>query len=143
MSTDQLTGYWDTVNQQFQGPGNVPSASWENVSGGQLVAATGSVALGFAPKAGVIKSVRVGAIAAPIGVATYTVDIKKNNVSVLTGVVTLDNSYTARASKNGVLVAPANLVVAAGDFFEAVIVSTPGGGTAPVNTVFQVDMLCN
>jgi hypothetical protein len=140
---DQLVGYWDPTNTQFQGPGNVPSASWEAVSNQQQPAASTSLALGFAPKAGKIMSCRVGAITAPTGNATYTVDFRKNNVSVLTGVITLDNSYIARAAKNGVLVAPANLVVATGDFFEVVIVNTPGTGAAPANIVFQVEMLCN
>lgn len=75
--------------------------------------------------AGTILSVRAGTITACTGNATITVDVKKNGVTVLTAVITLDNANTARVVEAGTLSVTS---LAAGDFLEAVVVATVGTG---------------
>jgi hypothetical protein len=71
--------------------------------------------------------IKAGSIVACIGAATCTIDLKKNGTTVLTSVITLNSSNTARVAVAGTLVAtPTN---AAGDFYELVVVATAGGGT--------------
>jgi hypothetical protein len=141
---DQLTPYWDTVNQQFQGPGNVPAGSVEILQGSQLGAGAtvAVVPLGIASRAGKVADVRVAAVTPLTGNATYTVDIKKNGVTVLTAPMALLAATPARGSVVGVLAAnPTNVVP--GDFFEAAVSSVPGTGAAPANIVFQVQLIQN
>ena len=140
---DQLTPYWDAVNKQFLGPANVPGASVENLVGIQTTGATATIPLGIATRAGVIKDVRVAAIV-PLGAPdTFTVDVKQNGTTILSGgPLALLSSTTARTSVVGTL-ATVNAPVAAGDFFEAVITYTHTSGTAPTGVVAQVQLLQN
>lgn len=75
---------------------------------------------------GTIKEIAVGSIVANVGAATVTVDLRKNGTTVLTGVVTLNNTHTARQNVTGTL---AGAGVVAGDDLDIVITATAGGGT--------------
>lgn len=75
---------------------------------------------------GVVLSLKAGSIVANIGAATVTVDLKKNGTTMLSGVITLDNSNTARVAEAGSLSVTS---LAAGDLLEIVTVATAGGGT--------------
>jgi hypothetical protein len=79
--------------------------------------------------AGSVEALKVGSIGVAVGNATVTVDLKKNGTSILTGVVTLNSSNTARVSVSGTLTGSNALV--AGDLLEIVIVATIGTGTLP------------
>jgi hypothetical protein len=74
-------------------------------------------------------------VAIAVGGATVTVDVKKNGATVLSSVITLDSGNTARIMENGTL---SGTTLAAGDFLEAVIVATAGGGTIPTGLLVQV-----
>lgn len=140
---DQKTPYWDAVATRLavgSASGPVYDASIELLLGVQAAAASGTVVLGVAPRAGQITDARVAAITPLTGNATYTVDIHKNGVSILSAVLALSTGTAARASVVGAL---ATTSVAAGDFFEAVVTNTPGTGAAPANIVFQVQLLLN
>lgn len=76
-----------------------------------------------------------GAIVAAIGAATVTVDLKKNGVSILSGVLTLDNTTAAYVLKTATVLTP-NLVV--GDVLTIVITATAGGGTLPTGFFVQI-----
>lgn len=78
--------------------------------------------------AGTIRSFRAGSIAIAVGAATVTVDLKKNGVTVLSAVITLDTGNAARVSEAGTL---STTSLAAGDLLEVVVVATAGGGTLP------------
>ncbi len=139
---DQLVGFWDPIAQQFQGPGNVPAGSVEIFAGTQATGASGTVPLGIASRAGIIKDCRVAAIT-PLGAGdTYTVDIRRNGTTILTAPMALLSSTAARASVVGTLAASL-AAVAVGDFFEAVATYTHATGTAPANVVFQVQLIEN
>lgn len=143
MATDQLVPYWDAVKQQFQGPANVPSGSVETMQFVQLAAASvASQPLGIVSRAGIITGARVAAKTAATGNAIYTVDVKKNGVSILSAVIQLDNSVATLISKVGAL-AVANTPVAVGDFIELVIVAAIGTGTLPALIVAQVEFIFN
>jgi hypothetical protein len=75
---------------------------------------------------GSLLSFKAGSIAACIGAATITVDLKKNGVSVLSAPITLNNANTARVAVVGTI-SSAGLV--AGDLLEVVVTATAGGGT--------------
>lgn len=138
---DQLVPFWDGINQQCV-VGNVPSASVEVLPFVQATGASVTLPLGIATRAGIIKDVRVAAITPLTGNATYTVDIKKNGVTILTAPMALLAATAARVSVVGTL-AVTNTPVAVGDFFEAVVVFAIGTGTAPLNVVAQVQLLQN
>lgn len=74
---------------------------------------------------------------AAVGAATVTFDLKKNNVSILTGVVTIDNTVAQYGSVAGVLAAGA-LTLVAGDVLEVVVTATAGGGTLPQGVFAEV-----
>jgi hypothetical protein len=76
--------------------------------------------------AGTIIDFRAGSIAACVGAATVTIDLKKNGVSVLSAPITLDNANAARVAE-AATITTAGLAV--GDWLEIVIVATVGGGT--------------
>ena len=78
--------------------------------------------------AGTINEVVAGSIVACIGGATITLDVKKNGSSVLTGVLTLNSSNTARVAVPASL-SGGSVTVAAGDWIEFVVTATTGGGT--------------
>jgi hypothetical protein len=73
-----------------------------------------------------IASIKAGLIVANIGAATITVDLLKNGSSILTSVITLDNTVAAYGKVNGVVASP-NLVQ--NDVLEVNVVATAGGGT--------------
>lgn len=78
--------------------------------------------------AGTILQFAAGSIAIAAGAATVTVDLKKNGSSVLTAVITLDNSNAARVME---VAAITTATYVAGDWFEFVVVATASGGTIP------------
>ena len=91
-------------------------------------ATTVTIPLHVARFAGTLKQFVAGSIAACIGAATVTLDLKKNNTSVLSSILTLDNANAARVVEAATL-NPALVDYVAGDFFELVITATAGGGT--------------
>lgn len=78
---------------------------------------------------GTLTDVRAGSIAACTGNATMTVDLKKNGSSVLTAVITLDSTNTARVAEAGTL---ASTSVVVGDVLE--IVTAVNAGTGALGT---------
>lgn len=88
---------------------------------------------------GLINAVKVGSIAAAIGDSTVTVDVKKNNVSVLSSTVTLNSSNTARVAVSGTVNSTVDDVVA-GDWIEVVITISTGTGTLPTGVFVQVEI---
>lgn len=84
---------------------------------------------------GTVLAVNVGSIAIAVGAATVTVDIKKNGTTILSAVVQLDSGNTARVTEGGTITVPSYV---AGDFFEAVIVATAGGGTIPTGLFVEM-----
>lgn len=78
---------------------------------------------------GTVKAFTAGSIGVAVGDSTVTLDLKKNNSSVLTGVVTLDSGNVARTSEAGTLSGTPTL--ADGDVLEIVITATIGTGTLP------------
>lgn len=89
-------------------------------------ATTETRAVHYAYGAGTIVAFHAGSIAANIGAATVTVDLRKNGTTVLSSVVTLDSGNTARVSEAGTVSVTS---YAAGDLLEVVITATAGGGT--------------
>lgn len=75
---------------------------------------------------GTIKEIAAGSIVANVGAATVTVDLRKNGTTVLSSVITLNNTHTARQNVTGTI---AGATVAAGDDLDIVITATAGGGT--------------
>lgn len=75
---------------------------------------------------GTLRAFRAGSITANVGAATITADIKKNGVSVLTAVITLNNGHVARQVVAGAF---SSTALVAGDVLEVTIVATAGGGT--------------
>lgn len=84
---------------------------------------------------GTVLDIKVASIAVAIGAATVTVDVKKNGISILNSVVTLNNANTARVA---VLASLLTTAFAAGDFFEVVVVATAGGGTLPTGLIIEM-----
>jgi len=78
---------------------------------------------------GATLSVRAGCAVAPVGDATFTVDIKKNGTTILSAPISLDSTTTAYTVQ-----VPGTVTVSAladGNVITAVTTSTPGTGTAP------------
>jgi hypothetical protein len=144
MPFDQLVPYWDPANKQMQGPSNVPSGSVETMAAVQATGASATIPLGIATRAGLIKDVRVAAITPLTGNDTYTLDVKKNGTSILSGgtPMSLLSTTTARTSVVGTLDST-KTTVAVGDFFEVVATYTHGTGTAPANVVGQIQLILN
>jgi hypothetical protein len=78
--------------------------------------------------AGVLIEFNAGNISHCLTTATITVDVLKNGVSVLTSVLTLDNTNTNRVSESAAIAGGSNSYVD-GDVFEIVIVASASGGT--------------
>ena len=76
--------------------------------------------------AGSVVAFHAGSIAKCAGDATVTVDLRKNGVSILSSVITLDSGNTNRVAEAGTI-STASLV--AGDLLEVVIDATIGTGT--------------
>jgi hypothetical protein len=100
-------------------------------------AASETKAVFVARSAGTVRAIEAGIITAAVGAATVTIDLKKNGVSILTSVITIDNSKVAYAKTAGAISSAAYV---AGDVFTLVITATAGGGTLPqglfVDTTF-------
>lgn len=75
---------------------------------------------------GTIKSFKAGCVVPNIGDSTVAFDLKKNGVSVLSGVVTLTASHAAYELVAGAF---SSTSVAAGDVLSVVIDATIGTGT--------------
>jgi hypothetical protein len=145
---DQLTPYWNATTKQFEGPANLPSASQAVLRGSATPvrdhlaanqvgnAAAATIPIGIVSKPGKIVSVKSATIGVAAGAAVSTVDVKVNGTTVLTGVITHDNSGGARVALAGTLVA--NPYVQPGDFIEAVITAAANGGTLPTGVSVQV-----
>ena len=86
---------------------------------------------------GTIKSFKAGSIAVAIGDAKATVDLKKNGVSVLSPVITLDSDNEARVVEAGTL---SDTTLAVGDVLEVVVDGTIGTGTLPTGVFACVDL---
>lgn len=78
---------------------------------------------------------RAGSIAANVGAATVTVDLRKNGTTILTAVITLNASSVAYVSQAATVTSP-NLVT--GDVLTVVITATVGGGTLATGVWCQV-----
>lgn len=107
------------LNHQYQ-------PTYAQASG--AAAATETRALFVARASGTVRGVEAGIIVAAIGAATVTIDLKKNGVSILTSVITIDNTKAAYARTAGGISTAAYV---AGDVFTIVITATAGGGTLP------------
>jgi hypothetical protein len=105
------------------------------VQDGTAVAATIPLAVIQGPTARVI-SIKAGTIGLNAGNATITIDLKKNGVSILTAVITLDSSKTARTLYAGTLTSTAGV---AGNWLEAVIAVAAGTGTLGTGLCVQLD----
>jgi hypothetical protein len=81
----------------------------------------------------------VGSIAKAIGDSTVTVDVKKNGTSVLSSVVTLNSSNTARIAVAATIDGTQDDLVA-GDWLEVVITISAGTGTLPTGVFVQVEV---
>lgn len=103
------------------------SRVWKSYAQPNTTATSETTTLHFVNGAtGTVIKFQAGTIGVCSGAATITIDLKKNGSSILSAVITLDNSATARAAVNA-SIASAGLV--AGDWLEAVVVATAGGGT--------------
>lgn len=98
-----------------------PVVSWDGTT------PTTTRVLFVARSAGTVLTFRVGHAVACIGAATVTFDLKKNGVTVLTGVVTQSSADAAYTPESGSLSGTPTFV--AGDVFTVVTVATAGGGT--------------
>lgn len=84
-----------------------------------------------------VMGIKAGSIAACIGGATVTVDLRKNGSTILSAVITLDSGNTARIMEAGTI---SNSSLVAADFLELVIVATTGGGTLATGLLVQVEI---
>ena len=87
------------------------------------VAAITADKIHIARGAGTIESVQVLTHTAPAAANSYTVNVKKNGTTILSSVVTVDNSTTANTVVNATL---SVTTFVAGDYFEVNIVSAAG-----------------
>ncbi len=101
-------------------------ATYEQESG--TTTTTGEHTIHVARFAGNLLQFVVGNVVACIGAATITVDVFKNGATVLSSLITLDNTNTARIVETATI-DPAKLAYVAGDWFEIQITATAGGGT--------------
>jgi hypothetical protein len=83
---------------------------------------------------GQVAAFQAGSIAACIGAATVTIDLKKNGVSILSAPITLNSSNTARVAVAGTVTTAA---LAENDWLEVVITATAGGGTLATGVFCQ------
>lgn len=93
-----------------------------------ITTTTKIIPLHTATAAGTLAGLVAGNVVPNLGAATIVVDLKKNNVSVMSSTITLDNANTARVAEVGTL-NPASVAYVAGDCFELHITATAGGGT--------------
>lgn len=81
-----------------------------------------------AKSAGNATGFKAGSIAAAVGDSTVTVDLRKNGTTVLSAVITLDNTNSAYTPEAGSINTAA---YSAGDVFTVVIAVSAGTGTLP------------
>lgn len=87
--------------------------------------------------AGTILAAAAGVTVACTGNATITIDVLKNNVSVLTAPVVLDNTNAAYAAEAG---AVATAAYAAGDVIEQVVTVNAGTGVLGQGLFLDLDL---
>jgi hypothetical protein len=92
-------------------------------------ATTARVPIHTAFDAGAVIDIRAKCSVIPIGDSTVTVDLYKNGSSILTGVITLDNTVAANVSETTGITAPGTYVE--DDEFHVVVTATVGTGTLP------------
>ena len=80
-----------------------------------------------ANRAGAVTALWAGAVVANVGAATYTVDLYRNGVTMLTAPLVVTSTLVAYNSVAAALVA--SPVFAAGDVLEVVLTVAAGGGT--------------
>lgn len=103
---------------------------------GQAGSATSETRAFFrARSAGVVLEFLAGSIAIAVGDSTVTIDIRKGGSTILSAVITLNSSRTARVAVAGTLTGGA--VIAAGDLLEVVTVATVGTGTLPTGVFWS------
>jgi hypothetical protein len=81
-----------------------------------------------ARKAGTVAEFLAGSIAKCTGDSTVTLDLKKNNVSVLTTPIVLDSGNTNRVDETATI-SPGSENYVAGDWFDLVMTISAGTGT--------------
>lgn len=88
--------------------------------------------------AGVAQAIEAGVVVAALGGATVTIDLRKNGTTILSSVITINNTHAAYQKVAGVISTSAYVL---GDVFELVTVATVGGGTLPqalfVDSIFR------
>jgi hypothetical protein len=105
--------------------------------GGSAVVATGRETIHVVKGAtATLVAFKAGLRLANAGTATVTVDLLKNGASILTGVITLDNTVANFAQVAGAF-ASTGLVV--GDVLEVNWVATAGGGTIGKGLFYSLD----
>ncbi|MEP0848619.1 MAG: hypothetical protein HRF50_17575 [Phycisphaerae bacterium] len=75
---------------------------------------------------GTLREFKAGCVTPCTTGASITVDLRKNGASVLSAVITLDQTQSARQLVSAAI---STMAVAAGDVLEVVIDATPGTGT--------------
>jgi hypothetical protein len=75
---------------------------------------------------GTLVGFQAGCVVPCVGTATVTVDLRKNGSTVLSAVITLDSSQTARQQVSAAI---NNAAVAVGDVLEVVVTASAGTGT--------------
>ena len=76
-----------------------------------------------------LSSFKAGSVVAGLGGATCTFDLKKNGASIITAVISLDNTNTAYVPETAAFTA-ATAAGVANDVYSVVIDGNAGGGTA-------------
>jgi hypothetical protein len=127
------------------GGGTLPTGLAVSVAVDFLPVSTDVIPLGVAPRAGKMISASVTPLAAPTGNDTYSIDIQRNGVTILSAPVAVNSSSVAKTPIAATLTAGAlAAAVAANDYFEAVITYTHGtGGPAALGFAAQVTLLQN
>lgn len=99
-------------------------------------AAAVTQAIHRAAAAGSVTAFRAGVIGLATGDSTVTVDLRKNGVSILTGVITI-TSASPSAAYGVVVGAISAAAYVAGDVFDIVVTPTVGTGTLPTGLFVQ------
>jgi len=86
---------------------------------------------------GTIQAVKAGAVVPAVGTDTATVDVKKNGTTVLSGIISLTSSQTARQLVSGTITVP---TVVAGDVLEIIITPVHSTGTLAQGVFVAVDV---
>lgn len=102
-------------------------------------ATTETRTLFVARRTGVVNQFIAGSIAVATGNAIVTLDLRKNNVTVLVAVITLDNANVIRITESGAFSGVLNAFVI-GDWFEVIITATIGTGVLPTGVFCQLEV---